>query len=72
MKSLRNINELDYQTGPKVVTDGTVLFDRRNLDGYTKRQLKWLIKRHAPHAVSGNFWSFQVANSAAARRVFGA
>jgi hypothetical protein len=71
MTTTRKISELDYENSLKVISDGTCVFDVRNLDGFTKRQLSALVHRHAEKSFHGNFWSFQVANAAAARQTFG-
>jgi hypothetical protein len=67
MRSTRRISELDHQYKPGFIGKGEVVFDRSNLIGFNKRQLNGLIKRHAPHAMSGNFHSFQVACCAGAK-----
>jgi hypothetical protein len=72
MATKRKISELDYQTNPGIIDKDSCVFNKANLEGFTKRQLAYLIHRHAQKAMRGNFWSFQIVNSAAAMRVFGA
>lgn len=70
IRATRKISELDFSTGNTRDGCPSILNEDR-LKGFTKRQLRHLIHRHAESAYMGSFWSFQVANSAAAKRVFG-
>jgi hypothetical protein len=65
---MRRVNELDSRFNRGFIGKDELVFDQRNLDGFNKRQLRSLIKRHASRAMRGNFYSFQIANAAAYRR----
>ena len=49
---------------------GIQLFDKARLHPYTAKELNKIYGRHVERAFHGDFWSFQVCNSIAARLVY--